>query len=81
MRYYLKSLIVLFLLVSSALEAQTDVSVRRKEFKTDEVGFEDAWKHVKTGDSYYISRGVWYGNAFEEYLQALVYNNSNPELN
>jgi len=81
MRYYLKSLIVLFLLVSSALEAQTDVAVRRKEFKTDEVGFEDAWKHVKTGDSYYISRGVWYGNAFEEYLQALVYNNSNPELN
>lgn len=81
MRYYLNLLIVLFLLFSAPLAAQTDVSVKRKEFKTDKVGFEDAWKHVKAGDSYYNERGIWYGSAFEEYLQALVYNNSNPELN
>ena len=25
--------------------------------------------------------GIWYGYAFDEYLKAIVYNNSNPELN
>ncbi|HUX58060.1 MAG TPA: OmpA family protein [Bacteroidales bacterium] len=81
MRRYLHSIIIVMLLSSVALEAQTDVSVRKKDFKVDKPGFENAWKHVKDGDSYYTERGIWYGNAFDEYLQALVYYNSNPELN
>ena len=75
MRYYLHSLIVVFVLYSSVLEAQTDVSVRRKDFKVGKSGFEEAWKHVTDGDSYYSERGIWYGNAFDEYLKAIVYNN------
>jgi outer membrane protein OmpA-like peptidoglycan-associated protein/tetratricopeptide (TPR) repeat protein len=81
MRYYLQSLIVLFLLSSSAIEAQTDVTVRRKDFKVDKSGFDEAWKHVLAGDDYFDQKGIWYSNAFDEYIKAVVYNNSNPELN
>jgi len=72
---------VLFLLYSSVSEAQVDINVRRRDFKAGKSGFRDAWKHIKTGDSYYADRGTWYGNAYDEYLRAIVYNNSNPELN
>ena len=41
-------------------EAQTDVSVRKKDFKTDKPGFDEAWKHVSDGDSYYGEKGIWY---------------------
>ena len=81
MRLYLHSLVAVLLLNSVVLNAQTDVSVRRKDFKVDKPGFDKAWKHVKDGDSYFIERGIWYSNAYDEYLQALVYNNLNPELN
>ncbi|MCX6255544.1 MAG: DUF5004 domain-containing protein [Bacteroidia bacterium] len=81
MRYLLQSLVGICLLYSSIIEAQTDISIRRREFKTVKPGFEEAWQHVNDGDSYYTERGVWYGNAFDEYLKAIVYNNSNPELN
>ncbi|MCX6325283.1 MAG: OmpA family protein [Bacteroidia bacterium] len=81
MRFYFHSLIVLFLLSSSVLEAQTKVAVSKKDFITRKSGFEDAWKHVKVGDSFYTAQGILYGRAFDEYLKAIVYNNSNPELN
>ena len=42
---------------SLVLDAQTDVSVRRKDFKTDKSGFEEAWKHVIDGDSYFVAKG------------------------
>ena len=44
-------------------------------------GFKDAWKHVTNGNSFYKTKGVFYNLAYEEYLKALVYNSSNPELN
>jgi outer membrane protein OmpA-like peptidoglycan-associated protein/tetratricopeptide (TPR) repeat protein len=81
MRYSFISLIALFLLSSLVLRAQTDVSVHRKEFKNSKSGFEEAWKHVTDGDAYYSEKGVWYNDAFIEYLEALVYNSTNPELN
>jgi outer membrane protein OmpA-like peptidoglycan-associated protein/tetratricopeptide (TPR) repeat protein len=81
MRYCLLSLIVVLLLYSSAMEAQTNVSVRRKDFKNDKPGFEEAWKHVTQGDYYYKAKGVLYTDAFDEYIKAFIYNNSNPELN
>jgi outer membrane protein OmpA-like peptidoglycan-associated protein/tetratricopeptide (TPR) repeat protein len=81
MRYFLQPLIVFFLLSSLVLEAQTDVSIRRKDFKAGKQGFEEAWKHLLDGDTYYSEGGIWYGNAFDEYLKAIVYNNSIPELN
>jgi outer membrane protein OmpA-like peptidoglycan-associated protein/tetratricopeptide (TPR) repeat protein len=81
MRYYHYSLVIILLMYSSVLDAQTDVSIRRKDFKVAKEGFKEAWKHVGDGDSYYSKKGIWYGSAFDEYLKAIVYNNSNPELN
>jgi outer membrane protein OmpA-like peptidoglycan-associated protein/tetratricopeptide (TPR) repeat protein len=81
MRYYLHLLVVAFLLYSSVLEGQTDVSIKRRDFKVGKSGFDEAWKHVTDGNSYYIEQGVWYNSAFDEYIKALVYNNSNAELN
>ncbi len=72
---------MMFVLCSSVLEAQSDISVRRKDFKSDKPGFDVAWKHVTDGDAYYNDKGIWYSNAFDEYLKAILYNNSNPELN
>jgi outer membrane protein OmpA-like peptidoglycan-associated protein len=81
MRYYLYLSLSVFLLSYSALEAQTDVSIGRKAFKTNKPGFSEAWEHVKSGDTYFKEKGIWYNDACNEYLQALVYNNSNAELN
>lgn len=81
MRYFLNTLIALFLLVSLAAEAQTDVKIRRNEFKTADQGFSEAWKQVDIGDSYYVAGGVWYAKAFDAYLKASDYNGNNAELN
>jgi len=80
LRFY-KSTIVLFLLSSLVVDAQTDVSIRKKDFKSDKAGFKEAWDCIAIGDSYYQKGGIWYANAFEEYLKAITFNNSNPELN
>jgi hypothetical protein len=76
---YLFSL-VLFLIANS-VDAQLVISVNKKEFKTEKPGFDEAWRHVKKGNSYYSDKGVWYSNAFGEYQQAYTYNSVNPELN
>ncbi|MGA2406498.1 MAG: OmpA family protein [Bacteroidales bacterium] len=81
MRYSLHTFITVFLLSSLVLEAQTDLSIHRKNFKVGDSGFEKVWKHVVAGDAYYGEKGIWYNDAFNEYLQAIIYNNSNPELN
>ncbi|MGC1391874.1 MAG: OmpA family protein [Bacteroidales bacterium] len=81
MRNLLNSLVAIFLLCSLTLDAQTDVSIRRKDFKINKQGFSEAWKHIADGDVYYSEKGIWYNDAYCEYLQALIYNNSNAELN
>ncbi|HEX7494526.1 MAG TPA: OmpA family protein [Bacteroidales bacterium] len=81
MRYTLSSFLSLILLSSLVLEGQTDVSIRHKDFRSSKSGFEEAWKHVLYGNTYFKEKGIWYNDAYNEYLQALVYNSSNPELN
>ena len=81
MRLYLNFLFVLLLFCFTVSEAQTVVSVKRREFKAGKSGFRDAWKHVKEGDKYFVARGIWYSSAYNEYLKAIMYNNSNAELN
>jgi outer membrane protein OmpA-like peptidoglycan-associated protein len=81
MRKLFPSLLICYLLCSLGVEAQTDVTIRKKDFKTGKSGFDEAWKNVSDGDSYYAEKGVWYGRAFDEYIKAIVYNNSNAELN
>ena len=81
MQYFLILFLTVFLLRSSGLDAQSDVKIHRKDFKANKPGFEEAWKHVVNANAYYDDGGVWYNDAFNEYLQALVYNNSNAGLN
>ena len=64
-----------------SLQAQTNMSISRKNFDNKKPGFKEAWKHVKNGDAYYEERGIWYNEAFNEYLLALVYNSSCAALN
>lgn len=72
---------VLLLLIPSPAEAQTNIKIRKKEFKIENNGFKEAWKHVSSGDKYFSGGYLWYGNAYDEYRKALLYNNLNPELN
>jgi tetratricopeptide (TPR) repeat protein len=81
MSYLIKSISILFLFSSLYAEAQTDVTIRKKDFKNGNVGFDEAWKHVTAGDTYFSQKGVWYGNAYEEYNKAISYNSANAELN
>ncbi len=81
MQYYLKLQLLIFLFFSVVAEAQTDVSIHKKDFNTGKSGFEEAWQHIVDGNKYYKEGGVWYKMAFNEYLKAIVYNNSDPELN
>lgn len=81
MRCFVYYLISVLFLSSLVLDAQTDVTIRRKDFKTDKPGYDVAWEHVVNGNTYFGKKGVWYNEAYIEYLQALVYNNSNAELN
>ncbi len=75
------TLILILILSTSFLNAQTDIAVRKKEFKKEKQGFREAWKHVNSGDGFYTAKGVWYGSAYDEYLKAIAYNGSNAELN
>jgi outer membrane protein OmpA-like peptidoglycan-associated protein len=72
---------IFLLLVTASANAQMDISVRRKELKTDKPGLNEAWKHVKRGDSFYSKGGIWFSNALSEYQQAYVYNSVNAALN
>jgi len=75
------TILVLTFLNSSYLGAQTDIKIRKDEFKNDKPGFEEAWSHVKTGDVFFAERAIWYGSAYDEYRKAIVYNSLSPELN
>jgi outer membrane protein OmpA-like peptidoglycan-associated protein len=79
MRFYLTCLISIFLMGS--LQAQTNISISRKNFDNKKPGFKEAWEHVKNGDAFFDERGIWYNDAFNEYLLASVYNSSCAELN
>jgi len=75
-------LILLFIISMPVTFGQTDVNISKKDFKSGKQGFSDAWDHVKKGDSFFSEGGgIYYGKAFNEYIQAIVYNNSNAELN
>jgi tetratricopeptide (TPR) repeat protein len=74
-------LIVFFSCFTSVVVSQTDVRIRKKDFKNDKQGFEEAWKYLKEGDHYYSVGGMGYKKALVGYSQAYIYNSKNPELN
>ncbi len=81
MKYILYLVAVFVLLIPHNLWAQVDVEIRKGDFKKERKGLREAWKHIENGDKYFQSRGVWYGNAYDEYLSATAYNGENAELN
>jgi tetratricopeptide (TPR) repeat protein len=72
---------ILLILPAVLIMGQSEITVSRKDFKTDKPGFDAAWQHVKDGDSFYTRGGVWYNSAIIEYKAAYIYNNKNAELN
>jgi outer membrane protein OmpA-like peptidoglycan-associated protein len=72
---------ILFSFLSSSGYSQTDVIIKKKEFRTEKTGFRTAWKHIKRANSNYLSGGEGFSIAFSEYQQAYTYNSDNAELN
>ena len=74
-------MLIILYVSSISLSAQEDVKINKKEFNNGKAGFSQAWEHISAGDAYYQRKGLHYNNAFDHYIQALAYNNSNAELN
>jgi outer membrane protein OmpA-like peptidoglycan-associated protein len=74
-------LTLVFLFSFCTVFSQTEISIKKNEFKRDKSGFDLAWEFVTAGDAYYSDGGVKYRDAFNEYVKASTYNSSNPELN
>lgn len=80
MKQFLMVISVL-ILITGSVNAQSDVTVKKSEFKTIDDGFKVAWKHIDEGDKFYSEGGIFFAKALEEYIMANSYNNANPELN
>jgi outer membrane protein OmpA-like peptidoglycan-associated protein len=81
MKSHLHFLIAMVIFFPGPAGAQTEVAVRKKDFKKENTGFKEAWKHVEAGNDYYDKGGVWFSRAYEEYLKAIEYNKVDPALN
>ena len=79
MKYFI--FIPVLLLLTATISAQSDVSVKRDEFKTINEGFKIAWKHISDGNKYFSEGGVFFEKALDEYMMADGYNTNNAELN
>lgn len=73
--------IILSFIMSCNLVAQSDVRIRKDDFQREKAGFKQAWDHIVMGDAYYDKQGKYFNDAYDHYIQALVYNSKNPELN
>ena len=73
--------LILYFVFSGKLVAQSDVRIRKDDFRIEKAGFKQAWDHIVLGDAYYDRQGANYNSAYDHYIQALVYNSKNPELN
>lgn len=81
MKTCLNFIFILLMFYPFNVKAQTDLQIRKKNFKNEKAGLKEAWDHVEAGNAYYSKKGVWYRKAYEEYLLAIAYNHSNPQLN
>ncbi|MEX2371400.1 MAG: OmpA family protein [Bacteroidales bacterium] len=76
-------LFILTIFLATALQAQEEVVIRKKEFKSTDnsEGFKEAWKSVKEGNTYFEEGLGTYTLARDHYLFANQYNGYNAELN
>ncbi|MEX0987194.1 MAG: OmpA family protein [Bacteroidales bacterium] len=77
------NLFILTIFLATALQAQEEVVIRKKEFKSTDnsEGFKEAWKSVKEGNTYFEEGLGTYTLARDHYLFANQYNGYNAELN
>lgn len=73
--------LIIISLLGFNMYAQLEVNVKRGEFKNKNVGFREAWFHIKEGDKLVKKGKGAYADALKEYLQAVAYNADNAELN
>ncbi|MEA1897665.1 MAG: OmpA family protein [Bacteroidota bacterium] len=71
----------LFFSFSSLSYGQYLAEIKKKEFKTEEAGFDNAWKYLQAGDVLFMDGRGTYKEALKLYLSAHEYNSLNPELN
>ena len=76
-------LVIIFVLYFPLmLNAQYELKISRKSFKTDiEEGFKEAWWNILDGNKYFEAGPGTYNLAREHYLQAHQYNSEHPVLN
>ncbi len=74
-------IISLIFIASLVSFGQTNVRIKRSEFKINEAGFKEAWKHVRKGNRNFEEGAGFMRVAREQYLEAYKYNSENPELN
>lgn len=79
----LKPVILIYMLTGIVATGfgQTDVMVRRRDFKIGGEGFKEAWKQVRKGNQYMADGPGTFYIAREHYLKAYQYNSNNAELN
>lgn len=74
-------LFVIALLITTSVSAQTDVLIRRGDFKLEQEGFREAWKNVRLGNREFEKGKDHYQTALEFFVQAAKYNPDNAALN
>jgi len=76
------SLLLLIILFQSFSYAQKFVKVKKSEYKIEDEGFKEAWKHVKKGSHFFkMNKKGAFSEALNDYLTALNYNEDNAALN
>ena len=80
-RYFIAT--ILFLIAGTFYTAysQTDVKIKRSDFRHQEAGFDQAWQNLKLGNKYYDEGPGSFNEALTYYKKALDYNVYHPELN
>jgi flagellar motor protein MotB len=79
MKYLTLSLILV--LITSGLDAQQRLKVKKSEFKIVDIGLQEAWKSIKQGNKLFDEGLGTYREARKNYLKAYRYNPNNAELN
>ncbi len=69
-------------LFANISNAQKFVKVKKSEYKIEDEGFKEAWKHVKKGNQLFkMNKKGAFAEALNDYLTALNYNEDNAALN
>ena len=68
-------MVLVLFMVPAFLSGQEDVKIRKKDFRTGvEIGFKEAWKSVREGNSLYSEGMGTYAQARDHFLFAHQYN-------